>query len=63
VQQQVRLRLHLRPAVRVEHRFAIGGEDVSHAVRVPEQLHFPGGDRTSSAAQRSEEEHDGGDEE
>ena len=37
-QDQVALRLHLGPAVGVEERLVIGGEDVGHAVGVPEDL-------------------------
>ena len=37
-QKQVRMILHLRPAVGVKHRFQAVGKDVRHAVLIPENF-------------------------
>src|SRR5438874_7560737 len=42
-QEQIALGLCLRPSVRVEHRLAIGGEDMRRPIPVPENFRFTGG--------------------
>jgi len=42
LQKQIGLRLHLRPAFRIEHTLAICREDVRHSVAIPQDLGVTG---------------------
>ena len=54
-QQQVGLRLSLRPAVGVEHRLAVRGEDVRDAVAVPEDFGLGCGGGGAGCQEQGEE--------